>query len=150
MGRRGEHHPWRRFRELVDWTLCWVDLPEGQLGRTVFGAKVVFLTTGMLQVERRCTIAHETAHIELGPPAPGLRERQELQVRKITARRMLPDVRCIADALVWSGGDLHQAADELWVDLATLEDRLRFMTHPAERELLRRRLEDDPSGHDGE
>lgn len=143
MGRRQEqHHPWRRFRELVDWTLHWVDLPEGLLGLTVWESKTVFLTTGMLQVERRCTIAHETAHIEAGPPAPGLRERQELQVRRTTCRRLLPNVHAIADALVWSRGDVHQAADELWVDVATLQDRLEFMTHPAEREILRRRLAD--------
>jgi len=136
------HHPWRAFGRLVEWTVHFVELPAGVLGLTLYETKAVLMATGMTQVERRCTIEHERQHILRGPAAPGLESREELRVRKDAARILLPDVHCVADALVWAGGDVVEAADELWVDVATLEDRLRFMTHPAERTYLRRRLRD--------
>lgn len=135
-------HPWRRFRALVDWTLLWVDLPDGMLGFTHHPTKTVVLALGMNQAERRCTIAHETEHILAGPPAPGLEGRDELRARRNAAQALLPDIRAIGDAMAWSQGCLHQAADELWVDVDTLRDRLRFLSHPAERAYLRRRLAD--------
>lgn len=141
MGRRHEqHHPWRRFRDFVDWSVYFVELPEGTLGKTVHELKTVFITTGLWQAERRCTMAHELVHIEDGPDAPGLKAKREVRARKIAAQRLLPDVRRIADALIWAHGDLDQAADELFVDRKTLQDRLDFMSHPAERAYLSRRI----------
>ena len=64
------HHPWRRFGELTDWSLRWAELPPGVMGRTCHQTKTVTLALGMSQAERRCTIAHETEHIERGPVGP--------------------------------------------------------------------------------
>lgn len=140
-------HPWRRFRALADWTLRWVDLPDGLLGFTHHQSKTVVMATGLNQAERRCTIAHEVEHILAGPAAPGLVERDELRAKKNAAHHLLPDIRAIADALAWAQGDIEEAADELWVDVETLRTRLQFLTHPAERAYLRRRLEqEEPRG----
>lgn len=51
-------------------------------------------------------------------------------------------IRALGDALAWAR-TRDEAAEELWVDVATLEARLRSL-HPAERAYLNRRL----SGHD--
>ncbi len=127
------HHPWRRFREeLSEWTLLWAALPEGILGVTNFRARTVTLTHGMTQAERRCTIAHESEHMA--------GERREVVADRNAARLLLPDIRAIGEALAWSHST-HEAAEELWVDEATLRARLDAL-HPSERHYLRRRLEE--------
>lgn len=133
------HHPWRRFRELVDWSLEWAHLPPGIWGVTDFERRTVTLTHGMNQAERRCTIAHETEHILRGPVSRSLTAWEERQVDHNVARLLLPDVRAVGEALAWAAC-LDEAADELWVDPIILEERLRCL-HPAERAYLRRRLE---------
>lgn len=135
----GEYHPWRRFRELVDWTLVWAHLPEGLLGITDHAAKTVTLAHGMTQVERRCTIAHETEHIRRGPVPAFYWPREERAVDQVVARLLIPDVRRLAEALAWAH-HLSEAAEELWVDEATLRARLEGL-HPSERAFLARRLE---------
>lgn len=138
----GGHHPWRRFRALVDWTLNWAHLPGGLVGVTDFVAKTITLDLRLGQAERRCTIDHETEHAIRGPVPPGLRAREELRVCRISAQRLLPDVVAIADALIWADWCLREAAEELWVDEATLLCRLESMTHPAERAYMERRFEE--------
>lgn len=134
-------HPWRTFRGLTAWTLRWADLPEGMLGLTHHPSKTVWLTNGMTQEERRCTIAHETEHILNGGPMPPLLvAKEERQAREAAARKLLPSVRAIGDALAWAQGNIPEAAEELWVDERTLRDRLEFMRHPAERAYLQGRL----------
>lgn len=130
------HHPWRAFRNLVDWTLEWSDLPEGLLGYTNFDTKTVTLTNGMTQAERRCTIAHETQHIHRGGGVCDVRE--EVRVDLGAARLLLPDIRAIGEALAWSH-TMEEAAAELWVDEVILRSRLEHL-HPAERGYLKARL----------
>lgn len=132
------YHPWRHLRRLVDWTLHWSDLPEGILGLTDFERRTITLTTGLTQVERRSTIAHELVHAERGPVLDVYWPREEATVNRLVARRLLPDIRQVGEALAWAC-DLDEAADELWVDVATLTTRLEAL-HPAERHYLRRRL----------
>lgn len=134
------HHPWGRFRELVDWSLHWAELPDGVWGITDFARKRVTLTLGLDQAERRCTIAHETAHIERGPVPAMLATREEVAVDRHVARLLIPDVRALGEALAWAA-DLQEAADELWVDVLTLQARLSSL-HPSERAYLNRRLAD--------
>ncbi len=134
------HHPWRKFRELVGWKLLWADLPDGIWGLTDHVRREVTLTLGMDQAERRCTIAHETAHIERGPVPPFMVARVEAEVDRQVARELIPDVEALGEALAWSQ-DMQEAADELWVDVLTLEARLRSLSTP-EYAYLRRRLHD--------
>lgn len=106
---------------------------------TVWGAtdgRAILLDAKLLQVERRCTLAHELEHIRRGhtgcqPPAI------EAAVEAAAARWLLPEPRAVADALVWAGMDLHLAADHLWVDVDTLAARLDPKhLHPAERAII--------------
>src|SRR5689334_17993855 len=122
------HHPWGAFAKLIDWTLHFTHLPGDLLGVTDFNAKTVTLDSRLTQAERRCTIAHETEHIHRGPVPPGLYDREEGRVDRIACRRLLPDVKVIGEAMAWAR-DIEEAADELWVDEATLRTRLRHL-HP--------------------
>lgn len=133
------HHPWRGFRDLVDWTLQWRPLPPGRLGVTNFAAMTVTLDPHQndSQAKRRCTIAHESEHARRGPVPRHLQAREEETIDRNVARQLI-DVRALGEALAWAS-DEHEAADELWVDVDILRARLRGL-HPAERHYLTRRL----------
>ena len=131
-----QYHPWRRLRELVDVTLHWHD--GSPAGWCRHSTRDVSLQRGMTQAERRSTICHEVVHLERGPAVRGYGAREELEVSKEAARRLLPDIRVVGEALAWAVC-LDEAAEELWVDRGTLRVRLEHL-HPAERAYLRRRL----------
>lgn len=131
--------PWRRLHALPGWRLRW-HRPEDDpdLGFTLFDEKVISLRDDLTWEERRCTALHECLHAEWGPTLDGvLAERQELQVRRETARLLLPSVAAVADALAWALS-LEEAAVELQVDAEVLRDRLRWLD-PAERRHLEER-----------
>lgn len=123
------HHPWRAFRALTEWRLRWADLPDGLFGHTDHHSRVVTLSTGLGQAQRRCTIAHEAEHIA-DPDA------SEQEIRRRTALRMIPFER-LADAMVWAGND-WELARELWVDVEVARDRLDALTPTESAELVRR------------
>jgi hypothetical protein len=133
-------HPWRTFRDLIDWTLEWSHLPSGVWGVTDFDTRTVTLRHGMNQAERRCTIAHEIQHILRGPAPVGLEEWEEELVDRNAARFLLPSVEAIGDALVWADWNQFVAAEELWVDELILAARLRYL-HPSEKGYLRERFD---------
>lgn len=111
------------------------------MGVTRYGVQEISLRTDLTWAERRCTVLHECLHAERGPTFKGvLAAREELVVRRTTARLLLPDVRPIGEALAWALSPA-ECADELWVDEGVLRDRLRWL-HPAERHYLSRRLEE--------
>lgn len=129
-------HPWRALRDLPHLTLEWQD-SDDEMGHSDFECDLVVITEGMTQAERRCTVAHELIHHERGPCAPGEEEREEVIVHREAARRLI-DIRKLGESLAWAS-DLEEAAEELWVDVATLKIRLSAL-HPAERAYLKRRL----------
>ncbi len=135
-------HPWRRLRDRPDWLLEWGMLPPGLMGSTCHRRRVITLDLRLSQAERRCTIAHELEHVERGPmPSdPILAAREEESIERAVARRLVT-IRALGDALAWAH-TLDEAAEELWVDVATLEARLRSL-HPAEHAYLNRRLGQD-------
>jgi hypothetical protein len=57
-------------------------------------------------------------------------------VRAAAAKRLIP-FEALVDAMVWSGDD-HELADELWVDVATVRDRLASLTRRECEEITRR------------
>ena len=132
-------HPWRRLRALSGWELRWhrpEDDPDA--GFTLFDDKVISLRSDLTWEERRCTVLHECLHAEWGPTLVGvLAERQELRVRRETARLLLPSIRELGEALAWALSP-DEAAAELAVDVGVLGDRLRWLD-PAERRYLRAR-----------
>ena len=125
---------------MPDWDLVWARLPEGVLGYTDHEARRIVMERSQLQAERRSTLAHELGHAIAGPTLdhPWWRARDEAQVQRDAARRLLP-LDELGDALAWSH-TIEEAADELWVDVPTLQCRLDHL-HPSERAYLRRRAE---------
>jgi hypothetical protein len=93
----------------------------------------------MSQAERRCTIAHETEHIERGPVPPQQAPREELQIDRMVARLLIPSMPRLVDAMTWAAGHLETAADALWVDDYLLAVRLGSLTG-RERSFVDRRL----------
>ncbi len=132
-------HPWRRLRALRGWELRWhrpEDDPDP--GFTLFDEKVISLRSNLTWEERRCTILHECIHAERGPTLVGvLGAREELRVRRETARLLLPAIEDVAEALAWASS-VDEAAVELLVDVGVLLDRLRWLA-PAEQEQLHAR-----------
>jgi hypothetical protein len=132
-------HPWRRLRALSGWELRWhspEDDPDA--GFTLFDDKVISLRSDLTWEERRCTVLHECLHAEWGPTLVGvLAERQELRIRRETARLLLPSIREVGEALAWALSPA-EAASELSVDVDVLRDRLRWLD-PGERRYLRGR-----------
>lgn len=116
-------------------TLHLCDLPAPLSGVT--DGRTVWLFDGLTQAQRRCVLAHELVHVRLGH---GTRQPDavERQVRAITARYLLPDIRAVGEVVAWAH-DHDEASEELWVTPGVLADRLEGMTG-AEREWLSRRL----------
>ncbi len=134
------HHPWRRFAEQTDWSLRWAELPQGVMGLTCHRTRTVTLALGMSQAERRCTIAHETEHIERGPVPPHEEVREELDIDRRVAALLIPSLPEVVDALASAHGQVETAADALWVDDYLLQVRLASLT-TAERAYVDRRLD---------
>jgi Zn-dependent peptidase ImmA (M78 family) len=132
-------HPWRALRMLGHVRLHWRDdMPEGMRGAT--NGERIWLSSALSQVERRCTLAHELAHIDAGHTSCQP-EDVERRVRNRAARYLLPDPHVIAEALVWARGDVHEAAEVLWVTPRVLRDRLDARhLHPAERAIIVERV----------
>lgn len=129
------------------WTLTRETLPLGTWGITRFDQRQVVIADGLSETEAHCTLMHELVHVERGPVPAGREAQEEDRVSRIAARRLLPDLATVADALIWSDWCLPEAAEELGVDDDTLVWRLATLAHPAEIGYMRRRFPDegDPS-----
>lgn len=135
----GNVHPWRMLRDLAHVTLAWHD--EGPKGRVKHSTQTISVRRGMTWAQRRCAVMHELIHLERGPALSTTKAMDEERVRRETARRMLPDVHTLGEAIAWSY-DEHECADELGVDVHVLRYRLKHL-HPAERHYLTRRLTEE-------
>lgn len=124
-------HPWRALRRLTHVNLHWREM-DGILGQTD-GATVIYMNPDQSQAQRRCTLAHELAHIELGHIC-GETPKDEAASRELAARRMIP-IETLMDALRWAD-NLEEVADELWVDHQTLIDRLDTLTDDERQALV--------------
>lgn len=97
---------------------------------------------GLIQRERRSSLAHELEHLRRGHRGCQS-DKVERHVRAMAAQWLLRDVRVIADALCFHRGDVDAAADDLWVDEVTLWARFDpAHTPPMERAYVARRLEE--------
>jgi hypothetical protein len=138
-------HPWRELRGLPEVILdITPDLPSGNAWWSP-AHEVILMRKGLLQVERRCALAHELGHRSLGhsgqcdyPDAPRQAARSELHADRWAARRLI-ELEQLADVSRWANCR-GEAADELWVTPHLLGVRLDSL-HPAERGWLKRRLE---------
>jgi hypothetical protein len=127
-------HPWRALRHLeyiaVDWRS---DMPSG-LHATTDGRSIIWMRTGLLQVERRCALQHELVHLHYGHTCR-LGRREEAHVRRLTAHFLIP-TRAFFDAGRWALS-VEDWADALWVTPAVLYDRIDTLTPDEQRAALR-------------
>lgn len=121
-------HPWRTLRALGHINLTWRVMP-GLLGRTN-GVDEIDMHPEQLQAERRSTLAHELAHVELGH-TQGCGGADERAARELAAR-WLVSVERLVDVGRWALS-IEELADELWVDVETITTRLDTLTS-SERE----------------
>ena len=142
MGDVGGHvpHPWRELAGMPHIDVVWTDQLPVTVRAATDGHSTIWMSDGLVQRERRSSLAHELEHIRRGHrgcQSPAVED----HVRAHAARRLLPDITDVADGLVWAQGVLDVAAEELWVDTATVRARIdvRWL-HPAERAYLRRRI----------
>ena len=116
-------------------------MPTGRRG--VIRGDVIMIDRHQLQVERRCTVAHELVHDErrVYPVNPTLRAREETLVERTAARRLI-ELGDLIDALR-SCSSRHSAdvADSLWVDQPMLHARMSALD-PIEVAELEHHLED--------
>ena len=126
------YNPWRALRHLGERVhLIWEPLEPGILAETD-GEGVIWMDPDQYQVQRRCTLAHELAHIELGHTA-GCTGPDERAATHLAARWLI-DMDRLLDAISWTE-ELEEAAEVLWVDMPTLEARLLGLTS-AERQRI--------------
>jgi Zn-dependent peptidase ImmA (M78 family) len=134
---------WHPFRELraADQLLMFMsdELPSGNAWWSP-AYDVIYLRKGILQVERRCALAHELGHRALRhngqcrhPDAARIGQRNERDADVWAASRLIT-VEDLADALRWTSCPV-QAAEELWVTRRLLEVRLARMSVPERRRL---------------
>lgn len=114
-------------RELRGWDVVHTRLPVDVKGVCDFQAKRITLDVDLLEVEARCTLAHELLHAIRGPvPAnPVLAAREERQVEQQAARRLIP-LGALIEALKWSRRP-SEVAEALGVDEDMLGARMAGM-----------------------
>jgi Zn-dependent peptidase ImmA (M78 family) len=141
---RTRFDPYRALGALgVDFSVEALD--DGLMGDYDHDRRAVRLANDLRQAERRCTAAHEYVHAVRGdvPSCSDWHERkQERSVERVAARLLIP-LDDLARALLWSD-DLAELADDLWVDVDTLKQRLRDLDSTERDYLARYRSERVP------
>lgn len=139
------YSPWKHLASMPAVLIDYVDLPSGHAWWSP-AHQVILMARGLTSSQRRCALAHELAHIDLGhvgvddyPDADRQDGRLHADADRLAARRLI-DIHRLADIATAYPDDPHRVAEELDVDYETLAARVRWL-HPAERHYLRRRLE---------
>lgn len=135
------YDPWGELNRRKYLQVEFVNADTGRRG--VIRGDVVMICRKQLQVERRCTIAHELVHDErrVHPSNATLREKEEVAVERIAARRLI-ELPELVDALRACTSRFATAlADHLWVDVPMLQARMDNLD-PVEVAELERQLED--------
>jgi Zn-dependent peptidase ImmA (M78 family) len=135
------YSPWRELRHRPDIDLHWTkddDYLRGADALWFPETREIVMDARLLQVSRRCALAHELAHVvrEDGPCLDPLAQtRQEVAADRLAARWLIPDTEVLAAGLNGAASHGH-AAQTLWVTLHMLEVRLHSL-HPSEVHALR-------------
>jgi hypothetical protein len=142
MGRTSRYDPWWDLSQRTYLRVEFVDAPTGRRG--VIRGNDIMIDRHQLQVERRCTIAHELVHDErrVFPAEPVLKAREETLVERTAARRLI-ELGDLIDALrACTTRQSDSLADSLWVDRPMLEARMAALD-PIEVAELEHRLGDE-------
>lgn len=114
-------------------------LPDGEMGRWIPGASTIVIDDRLTQAERRCTVMHELVH-RLHEDLPDLPEhllKQQERACEMRTAQFLIDLDDLLDALLWCYSEHEdELADHLWVDVSTLQDRIRYLTTAEKTYLL--------------
>jgi hypothetical protein len=107
-----------------DWVVGFTALGWGIQEALSLRSKVILIEAGDPPAERRCSLAHAVAHLDLGHRAVAagfFDARQELGASELAARRLIP-LEALASALSWTRNPA-EIASELLVDRPTLSLR---------------------------
>lgn len=140
---RNEYSPWQELASLPHLELRWESIGFGRVGEYIHHLSLIRLDPEMPRRQARSVLCHELRHAEfsdLGTTCASLARWQEVRA-DANAARLLVDINDLADVLYVHNSDLRAAAIALRVSVSILDVRLKRL-HPAERGLLRRRLED--------
>ncbi|UTN92961.1 IrrE-like protein [Gordonia phage Finkle] len=125
------HNPWRYLAEHhPDVRVVWTRLDGVHRGFT--DGRTIWMDNRLSQAQRRITVCHETFHIERGIiPADAI---EEARVERLTAERLITTDQLI-DALRWHRHrpSLQGLAETLWVDVPTVQCRLKTMNVTEQR-----------------
>lgn len=137
------YDPWHDLRSRPHLTLAVSRLPVGD-AMYFHDVPGIVLDDRLTQIERRCVIAHELAHLDLGhvEQAAGcgagtsrIARRMECDADLLAARRLLPVERLAAVAKCHQ--DRFTTAEHLCVTEHLLQVRLDHL-HPSERGAINR------------
>lgn len=87
---------------------------------------VILIEREMPRAERRCALAHEVAHLDLGHRLPACEGREERKADELAASRLLPLAR-LAEVLRWALSP-GEVADELGVTAHMVRVRVKALT----------------------
>lgn len=142
------YHPWRHLLRLFadgdGTTLSFGPTPGDRPAWYSPSADHVLMRPDLKQVVRRCALAHELAHRDLGhsgecfyPDASRQASRAEQDADEMAARRLI-DLKEFIDVLCWTD-DKNEAAEALWVTRHMLDVRLDTM-YWGEQQIVREAL----------
>jgi hypothetical protein len=121
--------PYVLLAEHPDISLGFTRLPDGERGRWYPDLHVILIDDRLTQAQRRCTLMHELVHRMRNDGHvldPVLEARQEKACHETVARLLIP-MHELRNAMQW-GRDPQELADELWVDLDTLQARIKGLS----------------------
>jgi Zn-dependent peptidase ImmA (M78 family) len=117
--------PFELLTQHPDLSLCFARLPRGERGRWYPALHCIVIDERLTQAQRRCTLMHELVHRMRGDthtPDETAMSRQEKNCHQMVARMLIP-FSSLQAAMQW-GRHPQELADELWVDVETLNARI--------------------------
>lgn len=120
--------PWQHLGAMPGVTLTWHsedDREDGdKAGVTTFDTATVSLRLGQTPAQLRAVLAHELAHVELGPVLEGVASEGEVIVDMVAAIRLVPEdvMRALPDLVEVHGED--GVAADLDVDVFVIRTAL--------------------------
>lgn len=121
-------NPWRIAASFPALTIEFVEMPDGELGKTDVSTDTIYLCKRMRQRQRRAVLLHELNHWLRGgvEDCDHLEDAEERRVERLTAEALMP-LPALVDALVWSQDDF-ELAEYFHIDVATVRDRMTMLS----------------------